>query len=84
MKKTTSKFKTISNTTKKEGGGFDSLQAAPRERNSTEGGSRTRGKTLGRPRPPRRIPLAIQQRMGGFDSTRTTPKERSSTEGRRT
>jgi hypothetical protein len=47
MKKTISKLKTIGNTTNKEGReGFDSLKVAPRERNNTKGGSRTRGKAL--------------------------------------
>jgi hypothetical protein len=46
MKKSTKKVKatrnkTINNTIKKEGVGFNSLEIAPRERNNTKGSSRT-------------------------------------------
>jgi hypothetical protein len=41
----TTKKKNIINITKKGKRGFDSSKMAPRERNSTKGGSRTRRKT---------------------------------------
>jgi len=53
----------------------------PRERNNIMRGSRTRGRALRRPKPPRIIPLTTQQKMGGFDLTRTTPKERNNIKG---
>jgi hypothetical protein len=50
---------------KKEKGGFDSLEATPRERINIKGSSRTRKKTLRGLRPLRRKPSATQQRQGG-------------------
>jgi len=55
---------TISNTIEMEGG-FDSPRVAPRERNNIKGGSRTRGKALGRQKPLRKRPSTTQQKRKG-------------------
>jgi hypothetical protein len=75
--------KSITNTIKKERGGFDYPEMALRERNNTKVGSRRRGRTPKRSRPLGRRPLVTQQKkkVERFDSPKMAPRETNNTKG---